>query len=78
MILKEGLKQKKTTVEAEVGLHRSNLDFSLSVRLVVEIEGVDNQVAQMLVAKAHETCPYSKATKGNIPVTFEIRKFESI
>ncbi len=78
MILKDGLKQKKTTVEAEVGLHRNGLNFSLSVKLIVEIEGVDNEVASILVAKAHETCPYSKATRGNIPVEFEIRKFETV
>lgn len=78
MILQEGLKQKKTAVEAEVGLHRNGLDFSLSLKLIVEIEGVDEHVAQMLVSKAHEACPYSKATRGNIPVEFELRKCESV
>lgn len=73
-ILKEGLKQKETAVKAEVSLTRTGLIFDLSVKLCVFIENVEPEVAELLVEKAHQTCPYSKAVKGNIAVEFEILK----
>ena len=72
MILKEGLKRKESSVEATVSLERNGLEFGLKVKLSVEIKDVDPDVSRMLVAKAHATCPYSKATKGNIPVEIEL------
>ncbi|WP_163711476.1 organic hydroperoxide resistance protein [Mangrovibacterium lignilyticum] len=72
MILKEGLKQKESSVEATVGLNRNGLEFDLSVKLRVAIKNVDLETARRLAGLAHATCPYSKATKGNIPVEIEI------
>ncbi|WP_372773441.1 organic hydroperoxide resistance protein [Mangrovibacterium sp.] len=72
MILKEGLKRKESSVVATVDLNRNGQDFDLSVKLSVEIKDVDFETARMLVAKAHATCPYSKATKGNIPVEITV------
>lgn len=72
MILKEGLKRKESSVVATVDLNRNGLDFDLSVKLSVEIKDVDFETARLLVAKAHATCPYSKATKGNIPVEITV------
>ena len=42
--------------------------FFLRARLDVSVPGVDREVAQALVDAAHEICPYSKATRGNIDV----------
>ena len=57
-------------VTAEVGLHA--LDgggYGLSVTLRVELpEELHGEVGEKLVATAHEVCPYSNATRGNIPV----------
>lgn len=43
-------------------------DFTLSVRLEAAIPGVDAETAQKLLVSAHRTCPYSRATRGNIEV----------
>ena len=43
--------------------------FGLAVAIEAEIPGVDQDKAQELVELAHQFCPYSKATRGNIDVT---------
>jgi len=43
--------------------------FGLAVRLQVSLPGVDGAAAAALISKAHEVCPYSNATRGNIDVT---------
>ncbi|GAS93670.1 OsmC-like protein [Mycolicibacterium canariasense] len=58
-----------TAVDAEVDLVNTDGAFSLQARLNVTIPGVDREVAQKIIDAAHEVCPYSKATRGNIPVT---------
>jgi osmotically inducible protein OsmC len=45
--------------------------FGLAVALHVEMSGVDQDTADALVTKAHEVCPYSNATRGNIEVTLD-------
>ena len=55
-------------VDAEVDLVTSDGAYFLRVRLNVSLPGVDRQVAQALVDGAHQACPYSKATHGNIDV----------
>ncbi len=68
------VKPEQITVTAEVTLHTENNDFKLSVVLKPKIEGVERSVAQELADKAHaEVCPYSKATRNNIPVTVELQ-----
>jgi organic hydroperoxide reductase OsmC/OhrA len=46
--------------------------FGLKVAMAVSLPGLDQTAAEALVGKAHETCPYSKATRNNIEVTFTI------
>lgn len=60
-------------VSADVGLG-SNGDggFGLAVTLRVSLPGVERAKAEELVAAAHQVCPYSNATRGNIDVTLEI------
>jgi lipoyl-dependent peroxiredoxin len=56
-------------VDAEVDLHMSDKDgYYLSARLNISLPGIDRQVAQALADAGHRTCPYSKATHGNIKV----------
>ncbi len=54
--------------DAEVDLCNSNDGYFLQVRLNVSLPGVDRQAAEAILEGAHQTCPYSKATRGNIKV----------
>lgn len=56
------------TVDPEVDLFLGDDGFFLKARLNVSLPGLDRQVAQSILDHAHETCPYSKATRGNIDV----------
>jgi osmotically inducible protein OsmC len=61
------------TDDVEVDLLLSGEDgFSLRVRHNVTLPGVDRDTAGMLVEAGHQTCPYSKATRGNIDVETRI------
>lgn len=60
------------SVDAEVDLCLTGADFSLRARLNVNLPGVDREAAQALVDGAHQTCPYSKATHGNVDVTTNV------
>lgn len=62
----------ETAVDAEVDLVNTDGGFSLQARLNVTIPGVDRDAAQKIIDAAHEVCPYSKATRGNIPVTVSL------
>jgi Ohr subfamily peroxiredoxin len=46
--------------------------FGLSVVLQVHLSGMSQEDAEALAARAHEVCPYSNATRGNIPVELEV------
>ncbi|MFJ9690855.1 organic hydroperoxide resistance protein [Kitasatospora sp. NPDC101183] len=61
-----------TSVTAEITLHRGDDgEFSLLATLSPRLGGVDQHTAEELAEAAHRICPYSKATRGNIPVTVE-------
>ena len=61
-----------SSVTAEVGIGPNGSGgFALEVALHVELGGVDQATADALVQAAHQVCPYSNATRGNIPVTLE-------
>jgi len=61
-----------SAVTAEVGIGPNGQGgFGLEVALHVELGGVDQATADALVEAAHQVCPYSNATRGNIPVTVE-------
>ena len=46
--------------------------FGISVAMAISVPGMDKGAAQKLVATAHEVCPYSNATRGNIDVTLSV------
>jgi osmotically inducible protein OsmC len=68
----EKVEVSKITVKADVALNQEGSDYSLSATLNVTLPGVDREIAEKLVAKAHQVCPYSKATRGNIEVTLKV------
>ncbi|CAN7206363.1 MULTISPECIES: organic hydroperoxide resistance protein [unclassified Variovorax] len=59
-------------VDAEVDLGTTDGAYFLQARLNVSMPGVEREVAQALVDAAHQTCPYSKATRGNIGVEINL------
>jgi lipoyl-dependent peroxiredoxin len=59
-------------IDAEVGLALSNGEYFLQARLNVSLPRLERDVAQAVTDAAHETCPYSKATRGNIDVTINL------
>lgn len=63
---------KDTLVDAEVDLGTTGGAYFLQARLFVHLPGIAPEPAQQLVDLAHQTCPYSKAIKGNINVTTNI------
>lgn len=65
----EGIDVSESTVTADVSLGKTDTGFGISAKLTAKIPGVDAAKAQELADKAHQFCPYSKATRGNIEVT---------
>ena len=59
-------------VDASVDLGPIAQGFGLAVRLTVHLPSLDRAVAEKLVATAHQVCPYSNATRGNIDVTLAL------
>lgn len=64
----------ETTTTADVHFMNDDSDggYKIGVDLHVKVNGVGEEKARELVEKAHEFCPYSKATKGNIEVNLHI------
>lgn len=60
------------SVATEVDLGNSGNAYFLQARLNVSLPGLDPVLARTLVDAAHQTCPYSKATRGNIDVTINL------
>jgi osmotically inducible protein OsmC len=59
-------------IDAEVDLCMGSDGYSLQARLNVTLAGLDRQIARRLLDGAHQTCPYSKATRGNINVEINL------
>lgn len=59
-------------VDAEVDLGKTDDAFFLQARLNVSLPGLEHDVAQALVDAAHQNCPYSRATRGNIDVQIKL------
>src|SRR6266849_9329937 len=61
-----------TAIDAEVDLCNTDGAYFLQARLNVNLPGLESELAQALVDAAHQTCPYSKATRGNIDVAINV------
>ncbi|MGF6919162.1 organic hydroperoxide resistance protein [Paraburkholderia sp. 40] len=57
-----------TSVDAEIDLGTTDGAYFLQARLFVSLPGVERDVAHGLIERAHLTCPYSKALRGNVDV----------
>jgi osmotically inducible protein OsmC len=62
----------EVAIDAEVDLHLDDGEYFLSARLNISIPGIERSIAQDLVDVAKRVCPYSKATSGNIAVTYNV------
>jgi Ohr subfamily peroxiredoxin len=69
---KHGLDGAAAKVTCAVTLDKGADGFSLKVELKVSIPGADKAKVQTLVEEAHTICPYSKATRGNVPATLTV------
>jgi lipoyl-dependent peroxiredoxin len=63
---------KDLSVDTEVDLMNNSDGFFLQARLNVSIPGLEQSVARAVIDAAHQTCPYSKATRGNIKVELNL------
>ncbi|WUJ22885.1 organic hydroperoxide resistance protein [Micromonospora sp. NBC_00389] len=64
-----------SVVAAEVGIGpNGNGGFGLTVQLVVNLPAVPRELAEQVVEQAHQVCPYSNATRGNVDVTLTVRE----
>ena len=59
-------------VDAEVDLGPTPGAYGIAVRLTVHLPGMAGEAARALVDAAHQVCPYSNATRGNIPVDIRL------
>jgi len=59
-------------IDAEVDLCRTDGAYFLQARLNISLPGLERDIAQAVVDAAHQTCPYSKATRGNIDVAINL------
>ncbi|MDT0331853.1 organic hydroperoxide resistance protein [Nocardiopsis lambiniae] len=62
-----------STIESHVSLGKSDEGLDLEVELDVTIPGIDQAKAEELVEAAHQMCPYSRATRGNIEVKLSVK-----
>ncbi len=59
-------------IDAEVDLNLADDGYFLSTRLNISLPGLERGVAQALIDEAHEICPYSKATRGNVDIVVNL------
>ena len=60
------------SVDAEVDLGPTGQAYGVAVRMTIHLPGMDSAAARELVDAAHQVCPYSNATRGNISVDLRI------
>ena len=61
-----------TSIQAAVGIGPIPAGFGIQVAMTITIPGMERAAAQKLVDAAHQVCPYSNATRGNIEVTLTV------
>ena len=61
------------TIDASVDLGKIPNGYGIAVRLDIALPGMERAAAQALVDAAHQVCPYSNATRGNIEVTITLK-----
>ena len=69
---KHGIDASGAKVTCAVTIEKDEISFALKAELKVSIPGADKAKVQALVEDAHSICPYSRATRGNVPVTLSV------
>jgi Ohr subfamily peroxiredoxin len=69
---KHGVDASRAAVTCAVTLNKDETSFALTAEIKVSIPGEDEAKVRALVEDAHQICPYSKATRGNVPVTLTV------
>jgi Ohr subfamily peroxiredoxin len=69
---KHGVDASRASVTCEVTLNKDETSFALTAELKIAIPGEDPAKVKALAEDAHTICPYSKATRGNVPVTLTV------
>jgi lipoyl-dependent peroxiredoxin len=62
-----------TSIEASVDIGPIPQGFGIAVKMVIDLPGMDRGAAQDLIDTAHQVCPYSNATRGNIEVVLKLK-----
>jgi osmotically inducible protein OsmC len=62
----------EVSITADVGIGPIPAGFGIQVAMAIKVPGMERAAAEALVAAAHQVCPYSNATRGNIDVTLKV------
>ncbi|SFJ18250.1 organic hydroperoxide resistance protein [Caulobacter sp. UNC279MFTsu5.1] len=68
----QGVKLGEHSLDSEVDLIKDDTSFHIGVRLTLNAPELDRETAEKLLHAAHEVCPYSKATRGNVDVELKV------
>ena len=69
---KHGIDGAKAEVTVDVSIEKDEISFALAVEIKVHVPDADHAAVQALAEDAHQICPYSRATRGNVPVTITV------
>lgn len=73
-----GLKPTKSSTSVAVGIGQTaGGAFGLDIDITITVEGLSMDDAKRLIEKAHEVCPYSNATRGNVDVRLHVNVVQS-
>ena len=73
-----GIKPTKSGTTVGVGIgQKADGAFALDLDITITVEGISLEEAKKLIAKAHEVCPYSNATRGNVEVRLHVNVVQS-
>ena len=69
---KHGLDGQDARVTCTIAMDKDEVSFGFKAEIKVSLPGADKVKLQALVEDAHKICPYSRATRGNVPVTLTV------
>ena len=73
-----GLKPEQSSTSVAVGIgQKADGAFALDLDITITVKGLNEQDARKLIEKAHEVCPYSNATRGNVDVRLHVNLIQS-
>ena len=61
----------KTSTQVGIGM-KADGSYNLDIDLYIEVSGIDEAQAQTLIEAAHQVCPYSNATRGNVEARLHV------